>query len=288
MQQEHYTQATTPPAFAAASSPHASGPVILMPAPADCPPSIRAGVAQARLPSVLLIDDDVAWRSNLARYLRANGFDSAELDDFSALAAYLQSSGGIFVIVAELTAGSRHLFDCLSEIIQRGAAVLVLSGQRDDTETIVALELGADDVIRKSTDRREILARIRAAARRQQARQSAPPETASQADSGARSSSWCFLPHRRELTDPAGRAVMLTTAEFKLLDALVASTGRPLHRHDLSLAVLGRQYGGADRSIDNLVAKLRRKLGDPAKQARMIKTARPLGYVFTGFDIPAK
>jgi two-component system, OmpR family, response regulator len=250
-----------------------------------------AGTAErARLPLVLLVDDDTAWRTGLAGYFRANGFDCAEFGGFTALADFLRSADGLFVIVADLTAGSRHLFDCLTDIAHLwGAAVLVLSSQRDETETIVALELGADDVIGKSTDRREILARVRAAARRLQTRQALlrPTPGGPQAESAAAPVSWRFLPDRRELTDPQGQLVLLTTAEFKLLEAFVANTGRPLHRRDLAAAVLGRPYDASDRSIDNLVAKLRRKLGDPAKQARMIKTARPLGYVFTGLTAPA-
>ena len=238
-------------------------------------------------PHVLVADDDGTSRAALCRYLRTNGFDSTECADFAALVEILRTHPGPFVILAELTVGSRHLFDSLAEFAHHPAAsVLVLSGQNDDTETIVALELGADDVIRKGTDRRQIVARIRAAARRLQTqgatqhRADALPASAN----GQAAASWRFLPEKRELTDPRGRPVLLTSLEFKMLEALVASTGRPLHRRDLFTTVLGRPYEASDRSIDNLVARLRRKLGDPAKQARIIKTARPLGYVFTGFN----
>lgn len=236
-------------------------------------------------PHILVADDDDAWRAALCRYLRANGLDSTECTDFASLAEILQSRAGLFVIVAELTVGSRHLFDSLAEFAhQPSAAVLVLSSLNDETETIVALELGADDVIRKGIDRREIIARIRAAARRLQTRGGAQPSTAAPAAANVRSAPcWRFLPDKRELTDPEGRPVLLTLLEFKMLEMLVANIGRPLHRQDLFTAVLGRPYAANDRSIDNLVARLRRKLGDPARQARIIKTARPLGYVFTGF-----
>ena len=69
-----------------------------------------------------------------------------------------------------------------------------------------------------------------------------------------------------------------------MLDAFVANTGRPLSRDHLSMAALGRPHYATDRGIDNLVAKLRRKLRDSARLASMIKTARPVGYVFTGFS----
>jgi DNA-binding response OmpR family regulator len=78
----------------------------------------------------------------------------------------------------------------------------------------------------------------------------------------------------------------LTTAEFNLLDILVRNPGQPLDRDQMSRAVLGRPFNSLDRSIDNLVARLRRKLGDPARAPRMIKTTRAVGYVFTGFERP--
>jgi len=141
-------------------------------------------------------------------------------------------------------------------------------------------------VILKSASLRELLARVRAAARRlggdwrrDALEPAATPET------GTRG--WRFLPGRRELRAPDGQSVMLTSAEYNLLNVLVMNAGTPLSRDYLSRAVFGRTYSALDRSIDNLVARLRRKLGDPARAAQVIKTARPIGYVFTGFATPA-
>lgn len=235
-------------------------------------------------PGVLLIDSDRTYRTELARYLTANGFVTQEFDSFEDALEFLQSNAGHFILMPDLTVHARHLFDIIDDIRRRpNCSVLVLSAQAEETEKIVALELGADDFIAKSTDRREILARIRAAARRFQTGRAGMGAEA-QAPSPAASRPWHFLREKRELHDPGGQPVPLTTAEFSLLDTFVAHTGEPLSRDALSLAALGRHYRASDRSIDNLVAKLRRKLGDSAKAARMIKTARPMGYVFTGFN----
>lgn len=235
--------------------------------------------------AVLLIDDDPDFRSALCRYLRTNGFDTAEFDNFPTALALVRSVPGVFVIMAELTVGSRHLFDSIGQL--RGAdnvAVLVLCGHRDETDTIVALELGADDVIAKTADRREILARARAAARRLREPRpdvaSAPSRDGSQ---GTMPGSWRFSSGQRRLIDPEGHPVQLTHAESTLLEAFVENVGKTLNRNDLSLRVLGRSSSQGDRGIDNLVAKLRRKLGDSARMGGMIRTARPIGYVFGGF-----
>lgn len=242
------------------------------------------------MPKVLLIDDDFAYRAELSRYVRSNGFDSVESDSFAAALDCVQATRGLFVIVPELTVGSRHLFDYIARIKRApSVSVLVLSDRREDTEKIVALELGADDFIPKTMDRREILARIRAAVRRLLARQFTPrqPDFESPPGRDAAAGSWRFLRVRRELIDPEGRPVRLTTAEFGLLDAFIENAGRPLSRDHLSMVVLGRHHNASDRGIDNLVAKLRRKLRDSARFSRMIKTARPVGYVFTGFGTAA-
>ena len=178
-----------------------------------------------------MIDDDRTYRGELAHYVRSNGFDSLEFDSFAATLELVQASGGAFVIVAELTAGSRHLFDYIAQIKRApSVSVLVLSNRWEETEKIVALELGADDFIPKTTDRREILARIRAAARRLLIRQIVAPQSTSGAapGTGGAAGSWQFLRARRELIDPEGRAVRLTAAEFSLLAAFVENTGRPL------------------------------------------------------------
>jgi two-component system OmpR family response regulator len=238
------------------------------------------------LPKVLLIDDDRAYRAELARYLRSNGFDTLESDSFPSAFELARTALSAFVIVPELTVGSRHLFDYLAQIKHAsGAAVLVLSNRPEETEKIVALEVGADDFMSKTTDRREILARIRAAARRLPVRRSiaTQPDAGSVHGTGQTAGSWRFLRARRELIDPEGRPVHLTAAEFALLDAFVEHTGSPLSRDHLAMTVLGRNSYASDRGIDNLVAKLRRKLRDSARRGRMIKTARPIGYIFTGF-----
>jgi len=84
-----------------------------------------------------------------------------------------------------------------------------------------------------------------------------------------------------ELTDPAGRPVELTSHEFELLAALAAHAGRVLSRDAILEIVAGRDWTPYDRSVDVLVGKLRRKLGDDPRAPRMIKTVRGAGYKLT-------
>lgn len=227
-------------------------------------------------PYVVVIEADQGYRHQLSAYLRANGCFVSEIDDFDTLRDRLCTPEGAIFLVNLASARARG-FDLLAsaEMTQK-CSVLVLSDGGDEIDRVLCLELGADDYIEKSMGQREILARIRAANRRLRTDMPDAGQTGMDA-------AWRFVPGRRELSAPDGNAVPLTTAEFNLLHVLAQNAGTPLGREYLSRAVFCRAYKAMDRSIDNLVARLRRKLREPNRAPRMIKTARPFGYVFTGF-----
>jgi DNA-binding response OmpR family regulator len=145
----------------------------------------------------------------------------------------------------------------------------------DEADRITALELGADDYLRRGTSLRELVARIRSVLRRSRA---------PQAEGAA--GGWKLCVRTRELVTPDGVPRHLTSAEFSLMHHLARQQGEPVQRDALSLAVLRRPYHPEDRALDNLVLRLRRKLGDDGPNARLIKSVRGIGYVFVGFDTP--
>ena len=143
----------------------------------------------------------------------------------------------------------------------------------DEVDRVLALELGADDYVPSGTSPREVLARIRTVLRR-----AGPPGAT------AREPGWRLCPKQRDLFAPDRSARLLTSAEFELMHMLARQQGVPVQRDALSLAVLRRPYHPEDRALDNLVLRLRRKLGDEAAPPRLIKSVRGVGYVFVGFD----
>jgi DNA-binding response OmpR family regulator len=145
----------------------------------------------------------------------------------------------------------------------------------DEVDRVLALELGADDYVAGGTSTREVLARMRTVLRR--ARGGLPLLE----EGPAR---WRLCLKQRELFAPDGTARYLTSTEFELLQILARQQGQPVQRDALSLAVLRRPYHPEDRALDNLVLRLRRKLGDEAASARLIRSVRGIGYVFVGFD----
>jgi two-component system OmpR family response regulator len=154
----------------------------------------------------------------------------------------------------------------------------MLTARGEDIDRIVGLEMGADDYLAKPFNPRELLARINAVLRRQ-----AAARTAS-ATEGA--TALCFLGwridfRRRELRDPAGARVAMTSAEFDLLRIFCERPGRVLSRESLLDLTHGRNAGSFERSIDVLVSRIRRKIEPDPQDATMIKTVRSGGYMFT-------
>jgi len=141
---------------------------------------------------------------------------------------------------------------------------------------VLGLEMGADDYLAKPFEPRELLARIRSVLRRTEA---LPANLEPLAMRQATFSGWVFDLERRHLVDPAGRVVMLSGAEFRLLRVFVGHANKVLSREQLVALSSGRSYEAQDRAIDLQVSRLRQKLGDAGG---LIRTVRSEGYVFAG------
>jgi two-component system phosphate regulon response regulator OmpR len=156
----------------------------------------------------------------------------------------------------------------------------VLRSLRADDEEgrIAALEGGCDDWISFGVSEHEAVARIRAILRRTTRQRPTGPGP------GARPErAWRLSPERRELYDPDGQPFDLTSAEFDLLHTIVQHRGAVVSRDILSRAVFRRTWYPQDRGIDNLAARLRRKLAGRSRNPQVVKAVRGIGYAFTGF-----
>jgi two-component system OmpR family response regulator len=153
--------------------------------------------------------------------------------------------------------------------------ILMLTALGDETDRIVGLEVGADDYLPKPFNPRELLARIKAILRR-----SDRPEVPGGSLAGHRLAfdRWVLDPDRRTLTDADGEDVALTTAEFRLLTVFLERPRFVLSREQLLDLTSGRAAQVFDRTIDNQISRLRRKIeADPAKPA-LIATVWGGGY----------
>jgi DNA-binding response OmpR family regulator len=161
---------------------------------------------------------------------------------------------------------------------QSDLAIIVITGRRDESDRVMALELGADDYLTKPFSPRELLARVRALLRR--TRMHAPEAGRQPGARAYRFAGWELNLGLRKLTSPEGRVVTLSTGEYNLLLAFLAAPQRVLTRaHLLELTRL-HDDEVYDRAVDVQVGRLRRKL-EAEGDVQLIRTDRGVGYTFT-------
>jgi DNA-binding response OmpR family regulator len=171
--------------------------------------------------------------------------------------------------------------------------IIVVSGSSEEAERIVGIELGADDYVTKPPSLRELVARIRAVHRRvmPRAAQAAGDPTRVDASAAQPASSSGGLDdivavgavridmRRREVVDDAGTRTPLTSAEIRALKVLLERNGEPVSRDQLCEAALHRKLGFEDRSVDQLILNIRRKLSRSDESGRrLISSVRGAGY----------
>jgi two-component system, OmpR family, response regulator RegX3 len=157
--------------------------------------------------------------------------------------------------------------------------IIMVTAKSSEIDTVVGLEVGADDYVSKPYRLRELVARIRAALRR-------VPVAAMAAESPGSGvlevGDVCLDPERHEVT-VRGEEVALPLKEFELLEVLLANAGRVLPRETLISRVWGADYVGDTKTLDVHVKRLRAKVEDDPSNPRRIVTIRGLGYKF---DLP--
>jgi DNA-binding response OmpR family regulator len=232
----------------------------------------------ARSARVLVVDDDPLVKRMLVNYLEQHDMrvtSASQRQDVLRQFAVGEPS----LIILDVRLGREDGLDLLREIRSRSdVPVIITSGQRcEEIDRVVGLELGADDYVTKPFGPHELLARIRAVLRRQDAVRTAAQREARQGR--CRFGGWQLDRRARRLTDPAGAPVALTKGEYALLLAFVDAPQRPLSREHLLQAT--RMHEGLfDRSIDVQILRLRRKLEADRSAPRIIQTERGVGYVF--------
>ena len=221
---------------------------------------------------VLLVDDDVGLVEMIGEFLELEGFAVDAVHDGPSCLRY--GAENVDLVVLDVMLPALSGFEVLRRLRQTSPVpVIMLTARGDDVDRIVGLEIGADDYVPKPVNPRELVARIRAVLRRTA---SEPAPAADIAVCGIRVNP----ASRNAWVDE--RKLELTTAEFNLLEHLLRNAGRVVSRDELSAAAFGRQgsAGAADRNVDTLVSKVRRKLGPASDQDQRIKTVRNAGYIY--------
>jgi len=221
---------------------------------------------------LLLIDDDVALAALLGEYFARFGHRL----DAAATAAEgrrrLRTDPPDVLILDVMLPDADGMELCRAIRAGSDVPIVMLTARGDLPDRVLGLELGADDYVPKPFEPRELVARVETLMRRRR------PPARRLAGGGL-----ALDPATRRVTLD-GAEVELTSAEFDLLRALMEGSGRVLSREALLEQLRGLDADVYDRSIDMLVSRLRRKLGDDSRAPRFVRTVRNAGYQFVGAD----
>jgi len=235
------------------------------------------------VPHILVVDDHRDIRDLLARYLKQNGLRASVAADAAEARRTLAGAAIDLVVLDVMMPGEDGLALCRHLRETTATPVILLTAMAEETDRVVGLEIGADDYVTKPFNPRELLARIRAVLRRAQG----PPPQKAGGGGRVRFADWTFDLERRELLGDDGVATPLSTGEFRLLAAFVTNPGRVLSRDQLLDLTRGREAAPFDRSVDNQVSRLRRKIEPDPRKPTLIKTVWGGGYSFAAKVEPA-
>jgi DNA-binding response OmpR family regulator len=231
---------------------------------------------------ILIVDDEPEIRALLRAGLEAEGFGVLEAGSGAEAEGHL-AGHTVRLVTLDLKLGGEDGLKLARDLrAKRNTPIIMITGKGDPIDRVVGLELGADDYIAKPFLMREVIARVRAVLRRYVSGEANSAEQPQCDGTRLAFDGWTMDMRRREVRDPSGKGCELTTGEFNLLAIFVQRPGRVLSRDELMDLLKGHDWTPMDRSIDGLVARLRKKIEPENEVPQLVKTVRGVGYVFAG------
>ncbi|WP_407529393.1 response regulator [Methylobacterium oryzisoli] len=228
-------------------------------------------------PHIAIVDDHRDIRDLVGRYLVQHGYRVSQAENAAAARRLLERNAIDLMVLDVMMPGEDGLSLCRDLRATTELPIIMLTAMAEDADRIVGLEIGADDYLTKPFNPRELLARVKAVLRRVE---SLPPRRTVPKAKEIGFDRWRLDVGQRELVDAAGLAVPLSTAEFRLLCVFIDHAGLVLDRDQLLDLTAGRAAEPFDRSIDNQVSRLRRKIEADPRSPGIIKTHWGGGYSF--------
>lgn len=225
--------------------------------------------------SVLVIEDEESFVEALVVGLKREGFlVNVARDGIEGVEMFERVRPDL--ILLDLWLPKKSGIDVCRELRSRSRVpIIMVTAKSSEIDTVVGLEVGADDYVTKPFRLRELVARMRAVMRRVGEGRPEPEATAE----GLEIDGLSLDPERHEV-HLRGQLVPLPLKEFELLELLMSNAGRVLTRETLIDRIWGPNYVGDTKTLDVHIKRLRAKVEkDPAKPTR-ITTVRGLGYKF--------
>ncbi len=223
--------------------------------------------------NLILVDDDERLSELVSTYLTSEGFSVTQLYTGSNAVSEIMSRSVDLVILDLMLPGMNGLEICRRLRTSLHCPIIMLTAQDDDFTEVSALNTGADDYIVKPFRPHILLARINVLLRR--CKELLPPPS----DGYLIAQDLRVSVLDRSITK-AGETVEVTDAEFDLLVLLMKNAGSIVECDTLFNSLRGLDYNGTDRSVDQRVSMLRKKLGDHGQSSQYIRTVRGKGYLF--------
>lgn len=231
---------------------------------------------QSELPTVFVVEDEESFIEALEIGLKREGFKvHVARDGAEALAMFDGVKPDIVLLDVMLPKLSGT--DVCRELRKKSQVpIIMVSAKGSEIDTVVGLEVGADDYIVKPYRLRELVARIRAALRRS----SLTPSEIDEVGSGSVRIGEISIDPEQHVVTVRGSVTKLPLKEFELLYVLIANAGRVMTRETLIDRVWGTDYYGDTKTLDVHIKRLRSKIeADPANPSQVV-TIRGLGYKY--------
>jgi DNA-binding response OmpR family regulator len=224
---------------------------------------------------IMLVEDDMSLAEWFSDYLTEHGYLVTLVNRGDAAIELIREDHPDLVVL-DIMLPVKDGFDVCREV--RGfyqGPILMMTARDQEMDEVLGLELGADDYVTKPIKPRAMLSRVKALLRRVNNQKQSTPERENCIQFGQ-----FHLDANSRTTLLNGHKVAISTNEFDVLWYLAQSAGQVVNRNELVKAIRGIDYDGFDRSMDIIVSRLRKKLGDDANNPYRIKTIWGQGYLF--------
>jgi two-component system phosphate regulon response regulator OmpR len=223
---------------------------------------------------IALVDDDAKIRELTAKYIKDQGLDVITAAGGKELDRVVSANEVDLIILDLMMPEESGLTICQRYRVNKvDIPIIMLTAKGDEVDRIVGLEMGADDYLPKPFNPRELLARINAILRRQNAPKIEPKNKL------IKFGSYEFNVGTRSLSKN-GKNISITAGEFDLLKVFTDHSKQPLSRDQLMQLAKGKELDVFDRSIDVQISRLRRLIEDNPNRPRYLQTKWGYGYIF--------
>ncbi|MGY3128112.1 two-component system response regulator RegX3 [Agrococcus sp. UYP33] len=222
---------------------------------------------------ILIVEDETALAEPLAYLLELEGYETAHAADGDAAVRMYETEGADLILLDLMLPGRSGTEVCRHIRQTSQVPIIMLTAKDSEVDTIVGLELGADDYVTKPYSTRELVARIRAVLRRRAVEDE-------EEDDAVVEIGRVRLDADSHTVTVEGRETAMPLREFELLEYLMRNAGRVLTRGQLIDRVWGSDYFGDTKTLDVHIKRLRAKIEEDPSNPMCVVTLRGLGYRF--------